>query len=72
MGAHIGLECPSCGLPKGTVKYAFGPTAGDLEFRCMCGCEAMSVYKRKHDGRFVTRCMGCGEDQTAAIYGEAL
>lgn len=70
IGTHVGLECPSCDLPKGTVKYPFGAQVGDLEFRCLCGCEAMAVYKRRSDGLFITRCMGCGEDQKAAIYGE--
>jgi len=71
MGCNTGLECPECGLPKGVTKWPFGCKDGDLEFQCICGCEAMAVYKRAIDGRFVTRCMGCGYDQTAAIYGDA-
>lgn len=72
MGIHTGLQCPSCDLPKGTVKWPFGPQVGDAEFRCLCGCEAMSIYKRASDGRFITRCMSCGTDQTGAIYGKAI
>lgn len=70
MGAHVSLECPSCALPQGVTKHLFGAAIGDLEFRCSCGCEAMNVYKRASDGRFFTRCMACGADQTAAIYGD--
>ena len=70
IGATTGLECPSCSLPKGVVKHPFGAKPGDAEFRCNCGCEAMTVYRRSPDGYFVTRCMACGEGQTAAIYGE--
>lgn len=70
MGTHTGLQCPECDLPKGTVKWPFGAADGDAEFRCLCGCEAMTVYKRARDGYFFTRCMGCGADQTSAIYGD--
>lgn len=69
MGSHTCLECPSCQLPQGVTKYPFGAAQGDAEFRCHCGCEAMAVYKRAIDSRFITRCMACGADQTAAIYG---
>ena len=62
------LECPACGLPKGTPKHPFGAALGDLFFACLCGCEALTAYKRKD--RFYLRCMGCGADQTNAIFGE--
>lgn len=69
LGSYTALECPQCRFPKGVNKWPFGSAEGDAEFRCNCGCEAMTVYRRK-DGRFFTRCMACGADQTAAIYGE--
>lgn len=71
MGTYTDLECAECGLFKGVTKHPFGCDEGDLEFRCTCGCEALTVYKRAKDGRFYTRCMACGTDHTAAIYGDA-
>ena len=70
VGVTVCLDCPSCGLSKGVLKYLFGAQEGDLVFECSCGCEAMTIYKRR--GRFYTKCMACGTDQTAAVYGEAL
>jgi len=62
------VDCPSCGLPKGTPKHPFMADDGDLVFACNCGCEVMTAYKRK--GNLYVRCMGCGTDQTHAFYGE--
>jgi len=64
----LGLECPSCGLPKGTPKYPFGAQEGDLLLWCDCGCEALTAFKR--NGRFYTQCMACGTDLTHAFYGD--
>jgi DNA-directed RNA polymerase subunit RPC12/RpoP len=62
------VDCPSCGLPKGTPKYPFGPQNEDLLYVCIpCGGEAFTAYKRR--GRFYFRCMGCGLDQTEGIFG---
>lgn len=63
------VDCPECGLPKGHPKHPFGAQEGDLVFRCLCGSEALTAYQ--HKGRFFLKCMACGIDQTAAIYGEA-
>lgn len=68
IGVVIALECPECGLPKGVTKCLFGGEEGDAVFVCqVCGSEAMTAYKR--NGHFHQRCMGCGTDQTEAIYG---
>lgn len=64
------LECPSCSLPKGTPKYAFGPNVGDAQFACNCGGEALSAYRRASDGLFKIICMACGANQTNAIFGD--
>jgi hypothetical protein len=62
------LECPSCGLPKGTPKHPFGGAAGDLLLTCDCGCEALTAYKR---GKlFHVKCMACGTDLTHAFYDD--
>lgn len=63
------LDCPSCDLPKGVWKHPFGAADGDRLFICNCGSEALTAYFRK--GRFRIVCMGCGTDQTSAIFGEA-
>ena len=60
------LECPSCGSMKGIFKYPIGAQVGDLMFRCICGCEAMTAYSRA--GRYWHRCMSCGLDQTQALF----
>lgn len=63
----IWVDCPSCGLPKGTPKHPFGPSEGDQVLRCAeCDGEALNAYKRK--GHFYVRCMGCGNDLTHAFY----
>jgi len=62
------VDCPSCGEHKGHPYYPFGASDGDLVFQCVCGSEALTVFKRA--GRFRTICMACGADQTAAIYGD--
>lgn len=62
------LDCPSCGLPKGTPKHPFGAAEGDCLFVCnTCDSEALTAYWRS--GRFVLMCMGCGTDHTAAVFG---
>jgi hypothetical protein len=63
----MNLECPACALPKGRPKYPFSASAGDLLLVCDCGCEALYAYKR--EGKFYTKCMGCGGDLTEAFYG---
>ncbi len=60
------LECPSCGSMKGIGKHPVGPDESDAGFRCSCGCEAMTAYKRR--GRLFLRCMHCGTDQTMALW----
>lgn len=69
LGTFTGLQCPSCELPKGVVKYFFGADAGDMELRCDCGCEALTAYKRARDGLKVLRCMNCGTDLTNTYFG---
>lgn len=66
VGDHVGLECPSCGFPKGIHKYLWGAQQGDLELRCICGCEAINAYKR--DGFMRVKCMACGSDLTEAFF----
>lgn len=66
IGKTAGLDCPACDLPKGACKHPFGAQEGDLEFRCNCGCEALTAYVRH--GRKWLRCMACGDDQTEAFY----
>lgn len=63
------FECPSCKLEKGMFKYPFGAKAGDREFSCLCGCEALVAYQRGRDNLFFLRCMNCGSDQTEAVFG---
>lgn len=63
------LECPSCELPKGTPKYPFGGSEGDLVLKCDCGCEALTAYKRAR--LFFVKCMACGTDLTHAFYGDS-
>jgi hypothetical protein len=61
------VECPSCGLPKGTPKYPFGAVEGDTLLTCTpCGGEALTAYYR--DGHLWVRCMGCGTDLTEAFF----
>lgn len=61
------VDCPSCGLPKGTPKHPFGAEDGDLLLSCVpCGGETLTAYKR--DGKFWVKCMGCGNDLTHAFY----
>jgi hypothetical protein len=63
------LECPSCGANKGIFSNPFGAQEGDSVFICNhCGGEALTAYY--HDNLFYLRCMGCGVDHTAAIFGE--
>lgn len=66
VGSHVGLECPACELPKGVVKYPFGPIEGDYALVCDCGCEALTAYKRA--GHFYVKCMACGDDLTDAFF----
>ena len=64
---HTFIDCPSCGLPKGTPKTPFGPIEGDSLFICTdCRGEAFTAYTRK--GRVWVRCMGCGTDVTEGFY----
>lgn len=67
LGFYSNLECPSCGLPKGTVTYPFGAAVGDEVLTCtVCLGEALTAYKR--DGVHHIRCMGCGADMTESFY----
>lgn len=60
------VDCPSCGLPKGTPKHPFGASEGDSLFVCnVCDGEALTAYYRK--GKFRIMCMGCGTDHTEAV-----
>lgn len=63
------VDCPSCGLPKGTPKHPFGAVEGDLVLKCNCGCEALTAYQR--NGHFYTQCMACGTDLTHVFYGDS-
>lgn len=63
------IECPSCGLNKGSPKYPFGPPKGSLELICVCGCDLMSVYKTS-DGGVQIMCVSCGTSQTEAAFGD--
>lgn len=63
----VNLDCPECKLPKGTVKYPFGASAGDMVLTCNhCGGEALTAYVR--DNLHYVRCMGCGNDLTDAFF----
>jgi hypothetical protein len=53
---------------KGVWRYPVGGAEGDMVFRCACGCEALTAYKR--GALFHLKCMSCGTEQTAAIFGE--
>lgn len=60
------VDCPSCGLPKGTPKHPFGAAEGDAMFVCnICDSEALTAYYR--EGHFRIICMGCGTNHTEAI-----
>lgn len=65
-GVHVGLECPSCELPKGVYKNLIGSSVGDLYLRCECGCEALTAYVR--GGLKYVMCMSCGTDLTKSFY----
>lgn len=60
------VDCPGCGLPKGTPKNPFAASPGEPELTCACGCYAMNVYKRGGLSRVM--CMGCGTDLTEAAF----
>ncbi len=60
------VDCPECGLPKGTPKFPFGAAEGDMFLVCDCGCEALFAYRR--EGHFYVKCMGCGSDLTETFY----
>lgn len=62
------LDCPSCGATKGIWRYPVGGQEGDYVFHCNCGCEALTAYF--HKGLFRLKCMSCGTEQSAAIFGE--
>lgn len=66
MGTIDSLECPECHLPKGVIKHLFGPPEGALGFACNCGCDILTAYIWK--GHKIIRCVGCGHDQTDAIW----
>lgn len=66
IGTHAALGCPSCGFPKGVIKYPFSASTGDLELRCDCGCEALTAYVRQGFKR--VRCMACGNDLTESFF----
>lgn len=68
LGFTSNLDCPECELPKGTTKYPFGASEGDLVLTCGdCGGEALTSYIR--DGLHYVRCMGCGTDLTNVFFG---
>lgn len=66
MGKHVAIDCPSCDMPKGVVKYPFSACVGDLELRCDCGCECLTAYVRQGFKR--VRCMACGSDLTESFF----
>lgn len=66
MGTVDRLQCPSCELPRGLIKNNFGAPEGALGFACNCGCEYLIAYIWK--GKKLIRCVGCGEDQTNAVW----
>lgn len=66
VGTHVGLQCPSCDLPKGVTKHLFGSPEGALLLLCNCGCEALTAYKIER--RFHVKCMACGTDLTHAFW----
>jgi hypothetical protein len=68
LGENTGLECPSCGMPKGVTKYLYGADVGDSEFRCNCGCEALTAFIPKSRSGAKFSCMACGADQTDALF----
>lgn len=65
------IECEACHEPKAHAKHPFAGAIGDTAYQCKCGCEAMTAYFRQRDRHFFFRCMGCGTDHTAAIFGDA-
>lgn len=67
IGAHVGLQCPNCGLPKGITKFLVGAQVGDRELVCDCGCEAFTAHIRP-DGLKRVSCMACGLNLTEAFY----
>jgi hypothetical protein len=61
------LDCPSCELPKGTIKYSFGADKDDLVLTCShCHGEALTAYVRNN--LHYVRCMGCGVDLTDVFF----
>ena len=61
------MDCPSCELPKGTVKFPFGAAENDLLLICSnCGGEALTAYLRNN--LHYVRCMSCGDDLTDAFF----
>lgn len=67
VGAHSELHCPSCLLPKGTVKHPFGADAGDMVLVCdNCDGEALTSFVR--EGLHYVLCMGCGTDLTDVFF----
>ncbi len=70
IGTQVGLECPSCSLPKGVTKHLYGANVEDRELQCDCGCEAMIAYQRQRDRLTILRCMACGADQTNTFFGD--
>ena len=60
------LECPVCGSNRGTWKHPVHPAPGDMIFRCCCGGEALTALKK--GGLTYLRCLGCGCDQTNAVF----
>lgn len=63
----ITLECPCCSAMRGVWRYPVRAAEGDILYRCDCGCEALTAYKR--GGYFYIKCMCCGVEHTEALFG---
>jgi hypothetical protein len=53
----VGLECPSCNLPKGAMVGLAGPDDG-VVWMCNCGCDVFYIDTRG------VRCLRCATVQT--------
>jgi len=63
-GDGIDLECPECSTMKGTFRWPYGPSEGQLGYQCNCGCEDYFIMRRDHQSVAGVFCRNCGDEAT--------
>ncbi len=55
---EVGLDCPSCNLPKGAMVGLCQPPEGGAIWACSCGCQTFYIDQSG------VRCLRCASGQT--------